>query len=62
MAAAILTVLISFLIAGVVWLTLGARFRLAEEDEQNGVRNLFVYFLGLVPVVFTIVFFLIERL
>ncbi len=61
MAALILTLVISFMSGGVLLLTAGARFSLNEERERNELLNLLTYVGLLLPAVFLIVFFLIER-
>ncbi len=61
MAALILTLVISFMSGGALLLTAGARFSLNEERERNELLNLLTYVGLLLPAVFLIVFFLIER-
>lgn len=61
-ATIILTVILSFLAAAAVWLTLGSRFKLNEDVRQNEILNVLVYFGIAFPFCFAIVFFLIERL
>ena len=61
MAALILTLVISFMSGGALLLTAGARFSLHEERERNELLNLLTYVGLLLPAVFFIVFFLIER-
>ncbi len=61
MAALILTLVISFMSGGALLLTAGARFSLNEEKERNELLNLLAYVGLLLPAVFLIVFFLIER-
>ena len=56
MAAAILTLVVTLMAAGGLWLSLGAKLRLSEDEQVNDLLNLLAYyFLGL-PVVFAIVF------
>ena len=57
MAALILTLILSFVIAGVLWFTLGSRVALAEDSSENDLVNLVLYALGALPVSFVIVFF-----
>ena len=57
MAALILTLILSFVIAGLLWFTLGSRIALAEEGSENDLANLVLYALGALPVSFVIVFF-----
>lgn len=61
-AVIILSVILSFLAAAVVWLTLGPRFKLDEDARQNEILNVLVYFGIVFPFCFAIVFFVIERL
>ncbi|HCG70402.1 MAG TPA: hypothetical protein DE147_08070 [Gammaproteobacteria bacterium] len=57
MAALILTLVLAFIMAGALWLTLGSRFEFAAEGSENDLANLVVYSLGSIPVSFVIVFF-----
>ena len=57
MAALILTLILSFVIAGLLWFTLGSRVALAEDSSGNDLVNLVLYALGALPVSFVIVFF-----
>ena len=59
MAAAALTLILTFIAAGSVWLGLGPRFVLSEDEQTNGLLNLGLYFLIGLPVVFAVVFVLI---
>ncbi len=62
MAAAILTIVLAFIVGGSAWLLLGPRLPLAEAAEQNQLLNLIAYIAGVLPVAFLIVFFLLEML
>ena len=57
MAALTLTLILSFVIAGLLWFTLGSRVALAEDSSENDLVNLVLYALGALPVSFVIVFF-----
>lgn len=57
MAALILTLILSFAIAGLLWFTLGSRIALVEDSRENDLANLVLYALGALPVSFVIVFF-----
>ena len=57
MAALILTLILSFVIAGLLWFTLGSRIALAEDSRENDLVNLVLYALAALPVSFVIVFF-----
>ena len=56
MAALILTLILSFVIAGLLWFTLGSRVALAEDSSENDLVNLVLYALGALPVSFVIFF------
>ena len=59
MAAVVLSASVAFLLAGVGWLALPSRFRLAEDQQQNEILNFFVFvgisFVAAFPVVFFVV-------
>ena len=59
MAAAVLTLVITLLVAGGLWLLAGARLRLNENEQVNELLNLGAYYLLGLPVVFVIVFVII---
>ena len=62
MAAIVLTLTLTVIVAGVAWLILGSRLSLHEDVRQNDLLNLLSYAgIALVPV-FVIVFFAMERL
>lgn len=61
MAAAILTLVLTFIVSGAAWLTLGNLFRLHADARQNDVLNLATYAITLLPIFFVIVFFSMER-
>lgn len=56
MAAAALTLILTFLAAGAAWLALGPRVRLDEDDQVNSLLNLGLYYLLGLPVIFMVVF------
>lgn len=58
----IFSVILSFLAAAVVWLTLGPRFKLDEDARQNEILNVAAYFGIAFPFCFAIVFFVIEKI
>lgn len=62
MAAVILTLVLTIIVAGSGWLMLGNRFQFNEDVRQNEVANLLVYCLMVLPFAFTVVFFAMERL
>ena len=57
MAALTLTLILSFVIAGLLWFTLGSRIALAEDSSENDLANLVLYAIGALPAGFVIVFF-----
>ena len=61
MAAAILTLVLTVIVAGVAWLALGNRLRLSADERQNDIANLATYAAVLLPIAFVIVFFAMER-
>ena len=56
MAAAVLTLVVTFLVAGGAWLTLGAKLRLSKDKQVNDLLNLLAYYLLGLPIVFVVVF------
>ena len=60
MAAGILTVVIAFLGGGGLWLALGPRMQLAQEEQANDLLNLVAYVGALLPVAFALVLFVLE--
>lgn len=61
MAAAILTLVLTMIVAGAAWLLVGNLFRLHADDRQNDVLNLVSYSAALLPIFFVIVFFAMEH-
>ena len=61
MAAAVLTLVLTVIVAGAAWLTFGNRLRLHSDPRQNDVLNLCVYAAVLLPVFFVVVFFAMEN-
>jgi hypothetical protein len=57
MAGTLMTLVVSFLFAAVLWLIVGSRFRFAAERTENDLLNLAAYFGGCIPVAFVLVFF-----
>ena len=61
MVAVVLTLVLSFLVGGVVWLVAGSRLSLNPDKEVNEVMNLVAYVaVSLVPM-FAVVFYLLDR-
>ena len=61
MAAVVLTLVISFMGAGVLWLTLGGRFHVNNDVQQNDILNLAIYAGILIVPVFVVVFLTLAR-
>ena len=59
MAAAALTIILTFVVSGSLWLGLGPKFVLSEDEQANGLLNLVLYFLIGLPLVFVVVFVVI---
>jgi hypothetical protein len=62
MAAAILTMVLTTIVAGSLWLTIGNRLPLHADERQNDILNLCAYAGMLLPAIFVIVFFAMGRL
>jgi hypothetical protein len=60
-AAAILTLVLTTIVSGATWLALGNLFRLHGDDRQNDVLNLATYAVVMLPIIFAVVFFAMER-
>lgn len=61
MVAVVLTLVLSFLAGGSIWLLIGSRLSLNEDSDVNEVMNLIAYVaLALAPA-FALVFFLLDR-
>lgn len=57
MAGTLMTLVVGFLFAAILWLIVGSRFRFAAERAENDLLNLAAYFGGCIPVAFVLVFF-----
>ena len=62
MAATILTLVLSFIVGGAVWLGLGPRLRIKNDAQQNDLLNFLSYTLIDLPFVFSFVFYVLESL
>jgi len=63
LAAAVLTLALTIIVAGICWLVLGNRLQLdAQDARQNELLNLLVYAAIVLPFAFLIVFFVVEKL
>ena len=56
MAGGILTLVITFVVAGGLWLGLGPRLKLSDDEQQNDLLNLVTYYAIGLPFVFVVVF------
>ena len=56
MAAGILTLVLTFVVAGGLWLGFGARLKLNDDEQQNELLNLVAYYVIGLPFVFFVVF------
>jgi len=57
MPGVVLTLALTVIVAGVVWLAFGSRLPLSRDGRQNDVLNVVVYAAILLPIAFAIVFF-----
>ena len=60
MAAVILTLILSFMLGGTAWLGGGSRLRIKSDTQRNDLLNFLSYSLIALPVVFVVVFFVLE--
>lgn len=62
MAATVLSLTLSFIVAALIWLAIGPVLTLHADDKQNEVLNVFAYVAIIFPFAFGVVFFAIENL
>ncbi|MGI9328695.1 MAG: hypothetical protein ACR2PZ_26000 [Pseudomonadales bacterium] len=62
MAGGILTFVISAIFGAVLWLALGTKFQFSPNNQANDWLNLGAYGLLALPLVFVVVFFLVEAI
>ncbi|MCZ6643800.1 MAG: hypothetical protein O7F71_19670 [Gammaproteobacteria bacterium] len=60
MAAVLLIFVLSFIVGGAAWLTLGPRFNIKNDVQQNDLLNFLSYVLIALPWIFVIVFYVLE--
>ena len=60
MAGAILTLVLAFVAGGALWVGIGPRLKLVEDNERNELLNLLAYVVIALPVVFAVVFYVLE--
>ena len=61
MVAVVLTLVLSFLTGGIVWLVAGSRLPLNADKEVNEVMNLVAYVAASLVPMFVLVFYLLDR-
>ncbi len=59
MAALVLSLVLSVVIAGALWLMIGSRLEIKEESAYNDLLNVFAYVVLLIPPNFLFVFFVL---
>jgi hypothetical protein len=57
MAAFILTVITTFLLAAAVWLSIGSRVSFSPDEAVNDIVNFLFYLGAALPIAFVLVFF-----
>ena len=57
MAGTVMTLVVSFVLAAVLWLVIGSRFRFGAGRSGNDFLNIAAYFGGCLPIAFVLVFF-----
>ncbi|MGD8417986.1 MAG: hypothetical protein PVH91_13090 [Pseudomonadales bacterium] len=60
MVAVVLTLVLSFLVGGSLWLLAGSRLPLNADKDVNEVLNLIAYVAGALAPVFLALFFLLD--
>jgi len=61
MAAIVLTLVLTTIIAGSTWLAIGSRLRLHSDPRQNDILYLGAYAALVLPLAFVVVFFAWEH-
>ena len=61
MVAVVLTLVLAFLVGGVIWLLAGSRLPLNADKEVNEVLNLVAYVAASLVPMFALVFYLLDR-
>ena len=59
MAALVLSLVLSVVISGALWLMIGSRLEIKEERAYNDLLNVFAYVVLLIPPNFLFVFFVL---
>ncbi len=62
MAATLLTLILSFVGGALIWLVIGSRLSLAGAGDRNDQLNILCYSGAMVPIMFVLVLFVIERI
>ena len=61
MVAVVLTLVLSFLLGGSIWLLIGSRLSLNEDEDVNEVLNLIAYLAMALGPMFALVFYVLDR-
>jgi len=60
MPGVVFSLVLSFMVAGVVWLVFGARVQVSREPEQNSLLNFLLYLLIALPFAVATAFFVLQ--
>jgi len=60
MPGVVFSLVLSIMVAGVVWLLFGARVQVSREPEQNSLLNFFLYLLVSLPFNIAIAFYVLQ--
>lgn len=60
MAGVVFSLVLSFMVAGAVWLVFGARVQISREPEQNSTLNFFLYLLIALPFSIATAFYALQ--
>jgi len=60
MPGVVFSLVLSFMVAGTVWLLFGARVQVSREPEQNSMLNFFLYLLITLPFAIAIAFYVLQ--
>ncbi len=60
MPGVVFALVLSFMVAGFVWLLFGARVQVSREPEQNSILNFFVYMLIVLPFALALAFYVLQ--
>ena len=57
MGVFVLTMALTLFLSGALWLVLGSRLAISEDEQKNELLNFAAYYAGLLPVSFVLIFF-----